>query len=67
MTNSAADSTRFGKITISRAEFVTVEVRDGDKVTITAGSDRLLFMPKHAKTDVAEGDGKTAAGEAAAA
>ena len=43
------------------------EIRDGDKVAITAGSDRLLFMPKHAETDMAEGEGKTAAGEAAAA
>jgi ATP-dependent Clp protease ATP-binding subunit ClpB len=24
------------------------EVRDGDRVLITAGSDRLLFVPKHA-------------------
>ena len=43
-------------------------VRDGDKVTITAGSDRLLFMPSHAGTDVAEGgNGDTQAGEVAAA
>jgi len=42
-------------------------VRDGDHVAITAGSDRLLFLPKHAGTDAAEGEGPTATGEAAAA
>ena len=43
-------------------------VRDGDKVTITAGSDRLLFMSSHTGTDVAEGgEGGTEAGEVAAA
>jgi len=42
-------------------------VRDGDHVAITAGSDRLLFLPKHAGTDAVESEGQTAAGEAAAA
>jgi ATP-dependent Clp protease ATP-binding subunit ClpB len=39
------------------------EIRDGDTVAITAGSDRLLFMTKHGSA----GEGETADGEAAAA
>jgi ATP-dependent Clp protease ATP-binding subunit ClpB len=27
------------------------EVRDGDLVKITAGSDRLLFVPKHGQRE----------------
>ncbi len=30
------------------------EVRDGDRVAITAGTDRLLFRPKHAAAESAE-------------
>jgi ATP-dependent Clp protease ATP-binding subunit ClpB len=30
------------------------EVRDGDRVAITAGTDRLLFRPKHEAGDEAE-------------
>jgi ATP-dependent Clp protease ATP-binding subunit ClpB len=43
------------------------KVRDGDTVAITAGSDRLLFMPSHEETDTADGEGESEAGKAAAA
>ena len=41
------------------------KLRDGDHVAITAGTDRLLFMPS--QVEAADGEGKTATGEAAAA
>jgi ATP-dependent Clp protease ATP-binding subunit ClpB len=37
------------------------EIRDGDTVTITGGSDRLLCVPKHAETETAEGESEAAA------
>jgi ATP-dependent Clp protease ATP-binding subunit ClpB len=44
------------------------EIRDGDTVAITAGTDRLLFMPSHAEADAREGGAsETVAGDAAAA
>jgi ATP-dependent Clp protease ATP-binding subunit ClpB len=42
------------------------EIRDGDTVTITAGTDRLLFVPRHAETE-ADGESESVAGEVAAA